>query len=194
MARGMVAENISVCRCGRKLGDDLTDVVDEAHVEHAVGFVEHEAFDAAETKRIALNEIEQPARRGDQDIDAIEQRADLRAHRHAADRQRALDAQMPAIGAETVEDLAGQFARRAEHQDPAALALGRAWIAGETMQDRHRECGGLAGAGLRNSDHVAARHDDRYGLFLDRGWGRVFFFCESTRHRIVKMKVVKIGQ
>ena len=72
----------------RKLGDDFADVVDEAHVEHPVGFVEHEELDVAETKRIALDEIEQPARRGDENVDAVEQRADLRAHRHAADRQR----------------------------------------------------------------------------------------------------------
>ena len=54
----------------RQLGDDFADVVDETHVEHAVGFVEHEAFDAVEPKRIALHEIEQPARRGDENIDA----------------------------------------------------------------------------------------------------------------------------
>ena len=29
----------------RQLGDDFADVVDEAHVEHAVGFVEHEELD-----------------------------------------------------------------------------------------------------------------------------------------------------
>ncbi len=145
---------------GRKLGDDFADVVDEAHVEHAVGFVEHETFDVAETQRIALHEIEQPARRGDKDIDAVEQRADLRAHRHAADRQRGPDAQVAAVGAEAVEDLAGQFARRAEHQDAAALAHRRPRVGGEMMQDRQREGGGLAGSGLGNADHVAARHHE----------------------------------
>ena len=62
----------------RQLGDDLADVVDEAHVEHAVGFVEHQTFDLVEAQRIALDEIEQAARRGDQNVDAVEQRADLR--------------------------------------------------------------------------------------------------------------------
>ena len=88
MSRGMVAENSSVCRARRQLGDDLADVVDEAHVEHAVGFVEDEDFDAVEPQRVALHEVEQPARRGDQHVDAVEQRAHLAAHRHAADRQR----------------------------------------------------------------------------------------------------------
>ena len=37
----------------RQLADDAADVVDEAHVEHAVGFVEHEDFDAIEVQRRA---------------------------------------------------------------------------------------------------------------------------------------------
>ena len=90
MARGMVAENISVCRSRRKLGDDFADVVDEAHVEHAVGFVEHEAFDLAQAQRVALDQIEQPAGRRDQNVDAVEQARTCAAHRHAADRQRDL--------------------------------------------------------------------------------------------------------
>ena len=194
MARGMVAENIKVCRCVRKLGDDFPDVVDEAHIEHAVGLVENETFNVVQAERIALDQIEQPAGRGDQDIDAIEQRANLAAHRHAADRQRAFDAQMTAVGAEAVEDLAGQFAGRAEHQDAAALAHRRPRIGGETMQDRQREGGGLAGSGLGYSDQVAARHDGRDRLRLDRGWREVFFFGKRTRDGVVKLKVVKGGQ
>ena len=88
MARGMVAENISVCRSRRQLGDDLADVVDKAHVEHPVGLVEHETFDLAEAERIASDEIEQPARRGDENVHTVKQRANLAAHRDAADRQR----------------------------------------------------------------------------------------------------------
>ena len=48
MSFGMVAEKNSVCRLIGSLRDDFADVVDEAHVEHAVGFVEHEEFDLAE--------------------------------------------------------------------------------------------------------------------------------------------------
>ncbi len=45
----------------RQLGDDFADVVDEAHVEHAVGFVEHQELDLAELQPVALDEIEQAA-------------------------------------------------------------------------------------------------------------------------------------
>ena len=88
MACGMVAEKNSVWRLAGQLGDDLADVVDEAHVEHAVGFVEHQKLDLVEPQGVAVDEVEQPAGRGDQNIDAVHQGAHLLAHGHAADGER----------------------------------------------------------------------------------------------------------
>ena len=62
--------------------------MDEAHVEHPVGFVQHEDFDPAEPQRIAVHEVEQAAGSGDQHVDAVHQRAHLLAHGHAADGER----------------------------------------------------------------------------------------------------------
>jgi hypothetical protein len=66
---------------------------------------------------------------------------------------------MAAIGIEAVEDLAGQFARRAQHQHAAGLRLGLMRF-GSAMQDRQREGCGLAGAGLGDADDVAAGDGD----------------------------------
>ena len=71
ISRGMVAEKNSVWRLARQLGHDPADVVDEAHVEHAVGFVEHEDFDAIEADGAALHEVEQASGRRHQDVDAV---------------------------------------------------------------------------------------------------------------------------
>ena len=40
---GIVAENSATWRVGRRLLEDPLDVVDEAHLQHLVGFVEHDA-------------------------------------------------------------------------------------------------------------------------------------------------------
>ena len=40
----------------------------------------------------------------------------------------------------------------------------------EALQRRQRERGGLAGAGLCTRHEIAAREDERDGLFLDRAW------------------------
>ena len=45
--------------------------MDEAHVEHAVGLVEHEELDLAELQPVALDEIEQAAGRRHHDFDAL---------------------------------------------------------------------------------------------------------------------------
>src|SRR5262249_17647085 len=107
----------------RQLCDDLTDIVDEAHIEHSIRFVKHEKLDFAETERIALHQVEQPSRCRDEDVDAIEQRANLAAHRHSADRQRGADAKMATVSTETIDNLSRQFARWAENQHSAVLAL-----------------------------------------------------------------------
>ena len=110
----------------RQLGDDFADVVDEAHVEHAVGLVEHEGVDAIEPQRMALHEVEQAAGRGDEHVDAV-----LRARGPGAPigtpPMASVDSmpQVPSVGAEAVEDLAGELAGRAQHQHAAGLAFRR---------------------------------------------------------------------
>ena len=52
---------------------DALDVGNESHVEHAIGFVDHQQFDAVEQQRAALGMVEQPARSRDQNVDAAGQ-------------------------------------------------------------------------------------------------------------------------
>jgi hypothetical protein len=105
---------------------------------------------------VALHEVEQAAGGGDQDFDALHERADLAAHRHAADRQRRGEAHVAAIGVEAVEDLARQFAGRAQHQHAAGSWAAAGCGSRRAVQDRQREGRGLAGAGLGDADDVAA--------------------------------------
>ena len=61
----------------------------------------------------------------------------------------------------------------------------------EVIEDRQRERRGLAGAGLRNADDVAALHGERDGLGLDRSGSDVFFIRESAGDRLYEAEVVK---
>jgi hypothetical protein len=49
----------------------------------------------------------------------------------------------------------------------------------KALQDRQRECRGLAGAGLRTGHQVAAREHQGNGLLLDRGR---LFVAELPNH------------
>ena len=43
---------------GRQQGEDFTDIVNESHVQHAVGFVQHKNFQGAEVHGILLIQIQ----------------------------------------------------------------------------------------------------------------------------------------
>ena len=76
---------------GGRGAEDRLDVVGEAHVEHLVGLVEHDHADAVEPQRAAIDVVDRPAGRGDDDVHAVAQGAEL-----AADRLAAVDRQHPA--------------------------------------------------------------------------------------------------
>ena len=63
---------------------------------------------------------------------------------------------------------------------------------GETMQDRQRERGGLAGAGLRDADQVAARHDDRDGLAWIGVGVTYFSSLRALRIASLRLKSLKL--
>ena len=191
---GIVAEKNSVCRLTGSLRDDFPDVVDEAHVEHAVGFVEHEKLDLAEFQAVALHEIEQAAGGGDHHLDALHDRADLASHRNAADRQRRGQPHVAAIGIEALENLSRQFARRAQHQHAAGFGLRLDAVLQDAVQDGQREGRGLAGAGLGDADDVTAGQGERDGLSLDGRGREVVFFLERTRDWIGEAEILKGGQ
>ena len=119
---GIVAEKSSVWRTRGQRRDDAPDVGPEAHVHHAVGFVEHEQLDAAEVGVLLPHVIDQPARRGDDDVDAGLERALLHAHLDAAVDGGARDGRVIREAVDLVFDLHGELARRREHQH---AALGR---------------------------------------------------------------------
>ena len=68
-------------------------------------------------------------------------------------------------------DLRGEFARRLEDERARHARAGAALF--EHGEHRQHESGGLAGAGLRDAEHVAAGEHVRDGLFLNGGGGLV---------------------
>ena len=87
-ACGMVAENSSVWRSFGSLATMRFTGTDEAHVEHAVGLVEHEGLEAVEPHVALVHQVEQTARCRHQDVDAARQVVHLRALADAAEDRR----------------------------------------------------------------------------------------------------------
>ena len=80
-------------------GQHFFHVVDETHVEHAVGFVEYQHLHGGEVQKTLLLQVQQTARGGHQNVHAFFQRLDLRGHADAAKDDGRLQLQVLAIGA-----------------------------------------------------------------------------------------------
>jgi hypothetical protein len=148
----------------RRLADDLADRFLEAHVEHAIGLVQHQRAHAAEVQRLLAHQFLDASGRADHHMRIVRERSELRSKRDAAAQHRNLQ-----IGdgegelAQLLADLVGEFARRAQHQ-----RLGASERRIEPVQQAESERGGLAAAGRRLRDQVAAIEDGGQALHLDR--------------------------
>jgi hypothetical protein len=88
----------------------------EADVEHAVGFVEHEHFDVPEVEEALLEEVFEAARGGDEDVDAAAELGDLLALADAAEDDGRLHAHGAAVSLDLLFDLSGELAGRREDE------------------------------------------------------------------------------
>ena len=147
----------------RRRLEDGVDVLGEPHVEHLVGLVEHDQPDVVEAQRAPLDVVDRPARRGDDDVDAVAKGTELAADRlTAVDRQHA-GVQLAAVAVRRLGHLHGELARRDEHEGdrPARRSV-------EELQRRQGERGGLAGTRGRLPEHVATGEQLGDGVGLDR--------------------------
>ena len=144
--------------------EDLLDLGHEAHVGHAVGFVDHEHLDRRERQLLALEQVDEAPGGADDDVDALLQGGDLRVHRDAAVDGPHLAVAHLAERAERVGDLGGQLAGRDEDQGLGPAGLGLA----DAPEEGKAEGQGLARAGLGLAEHVAPGEGVGDGELLDR--------------------------
>ena len=166
---------------GNELADAL-DVGNEAHVQHAVGFVDHQQFDAGEQQAAALGMVEQPAGGCDQDVDAARQLGILVAERDAADQQRDVELLPGAVFIELFLDLGGEFAGRLD--DQGARHAGSRAALFQHGEHRKHEGSGLAGAGLGDAENIPASQNVGNCLFLNGGGGGVTGGRDGGEHLI----------
>ena len=149
---------------------DALDIGDEPHVEHAVGFIDHEDIDAGEQDPATLELIEHAAGRGDQHVGATIEHLVLVLEADAADQQSHAELVVLAVFLKILVHLRREFARRFEDQRARHAGTGPA--AFEQREHGKGEGGGLAGARLGDAEHVATCECVGNSLFLDgRGLG-----------------------
>jgi hypothetical protein len=135
----------------RQLPEDLPDVREEAHVEEAVGLVEHELGDRVQEEVAAARVVEQAPRGGDEHVDALLELVRLRGDGDAAEGGDGLELRTLGEALRDGLDLEGELARRDDDQGAEPLA------ALEPLEDGKQVRRGLARARLGEADEVAAR-------------------------------------
>ena len=175
-----------------QLVHQLSDVADEAHVEHPVGLVEDEALDRSQVGLAPLHKVQQTARSRDQDVDAARQGADLRPFLYPAEDHRVAQMQELRVGAQIVADLDRQLARRREDERAGGARAAVGAAGHQPLKDRQHEGRRLAGAGLGDAEDIAPLDlaGDRLGL--DRGRRGVAAGRDGPQDRLGQTEVGEV--
>ena len=158
------------------------DIVDEAHAQHFVGFVEHDRLQLVELQRAAFHVIDHASRRADNDVHSLTEIANLRVEvRAAVDRRTAEAVEPSAVTLERFLHLQSQFAGRCEHEHLRQFL--RQVKPREQRQSKRRR---LTRASLRLAEKVAAFKQVRNRLRLNRRRLRVASFEDRFQDFIAK--------
>ena len=141
----------------RREVEQPADFGKEAHVGHAIGFVDDHDLDAAEIDRVLADQISKATGAGDEHVDAAAKLAELGFVTDAAvDRGHSTRART-GKRLQLVTDLRGELTRRCEHQRGGPVPFGAA----DAHEQRDSERDGLARTGRRAAAYIAA--GDRIG-------------------------------
>ena len=152
-----------------KKADEVLDILDKTQVEHVIGLVEHQHLHPVEVNMALAHEVEHPAGCGDENIDAFFQPGNLRILLHAAEHAEGFHPGVFADGVEHFRDLQGEFAGGLHHHAFNALRAAGSLLLVQHVHNRDRKGRCLAGAGLRNGQHILPVQDGRDGFELDIG-------------------------
>ena len=155
---------------------DLSDVLDEAHVEHLVRLVKNERVDVGDVDVLMLHMVKKTPGSRDNDLRFFLQHLYLLIHLLSADDAADLQSldkstQSPKFRA----DLKCQLSCRAEDQ-----GLDEVRVHVQILQDRDTEGEGLTCARRCFCNHTAVIHKQRYCLFLYRGRCLHAHFIQGT--------------
>ena len=170
--------------------DDAIHVMNEAHVEHPVGLVEHEMLDVTEIDVALLFQVKQTTRRGHEDVDAAAQRIDLWPLSDTAEDDAVTKTKRAAVGLDAVTNLRSKFARRREDEGsngaPSLDVLRRKMVKDGEGKRRRFPCPRLC-----HSEHVSALKKGGNGLGLNGRGHRVAFGLYGVEQFVTQAKVLE---
>ena len=163
---------------GRSLANHFRNIIEEAHVEHAVRFVQHQGVEPVEAERAFAQVLEDAPGCAHPPLGTMLQGADLRADGLAAAEGQHLDvAGTPGQTTNLDSHLVCQLPRGAKHQGLAAVVAQVEWV---QQSDAKGSRFAAAGAGLGN--HIPAFQQGRQAGRLYRCHGRIAQCVQVGEH------------
>ncbi len=148
---------------------DAANVDDEAHVEHAIRFIQHQHFQLAQGQCALGQQIQQTARGGHQNVDTELDGIQIGLDADATVGDQGTKRQVVGIFDDALAHLGGQFAGRCQYQG-AHLTATAAMVGQQQLQHGQGETGCLACACLGSAEDILTSQNSRNGLLLDGGW------------------------
>ncbi len=165
-----------------RLIEDVFQILAEAHVQHFVGFIQHDDASGRQVQRPAIDMVLQTARRADDDVGAVVQGAGFLAGVHAADAGDDLGARLGVQPFQLSRDLQRQFARRGDGQHQRRVRLAEPLVlAQQGRRRRQAEGHRLARSGLGGDQQVRLAM-----AFQDSGLNRRRFKVALVQQGAVK--------
>ena len=146
------------------MAQDFLDFRQEAHVQHAVGFIQHQEFQLIELGVRLAEVVQQASGRGDQHIGAAAERVLLRSHADAAEDGGRGQGGVNGDIAEALIDLRRQLAGGRQHERARCAAR----LGHQMVQDGEQKRVRLAAAGHGAGQEVPAFESGRDGVGLNR--------------------------
>ena len=145
--------------------------MDETHVQHPVGFVQHEDLHPVQPDQPLAHQVQQAAGAGDDDIRAAVQGFHLAALADAAEDDGAVQAFPFAVQLKVFPGLQGKLPGRGQDQGTDHFRVPLRGQRFQPLQDGQGKGGGFSGAGLGAAQDVLSFQYQRDGGLLDGGRG-----------------------
>merc|ERR1719233_2833489 len=154
------------------ISHDLLHVRHEPHVQHPVSLVQHQVLHHVEPHLPLTHEVDEPARGGDEDVTARDERGELVTRRYASIGQgrRQLTGKRKFL--DLCVDLDGELPGRGDDEAPwLVTALFTPGLVGgqKVVNDGEEESSSLARPSLSTSHQVSPCHHYGEGILLNRG-------------------------
>ena len=130
--------------------------MNKAHIQHTVGFIQHQHFNFVQAHGVLMFKIQQAAGRCHQDIDAAAQLHHLRVNAHAAEHHQRTNVKVFAVIPHVLANLRRQLTGRGQDQRAhRTTAFSVRFFLDQVLKQRQRKSRRFTSTGLGAGHQIA---------------------------------------